>query len=50
MTGYFGHHAPFPGAPRSPGELTPFDVRWPGERLSWETYWRRGGKRGETRK
>jgi hypothetical protein len=34
MTGCWGHHAPVLEAPRSPGELTPTDVRRHGERLS----------------
>ncbi len=34
MTGCCGHHAPVREAPRSPGEVTPADVRWLGQRLS----------------
>ncbi len=34
MSGCCGHHPPNPEAPRSPGELTPADVRWRGQRLS----------------
>src|SRR5262249_22265930 len=45
MSGCCGHHAPVPGAPRSPGELTSAEVRWSGQSLSRGNYWRPGGRR-----